>query len=133
MPCVPPPHPPIKKTPGNQFFGITQCVGESPQSYVARIKAKASMCDFRVVTKCSATCTNNTDLGVSYSDDAIENEMIAGLANPDHRLHLLKEDDKYPTLQDKLKSLDTIFQHEKEQQTNSTTEASSLQGVFQEN
>ena len=122
-----------KTTHRNQFFGITQCVGESPQSCVARIKAKESLCDFRVVTKCSATCTKNTDVGVSYSDDAIQNEMIEGFANPDHRLHLLKEGDKYPTLQDKLKSLDTIFQHEKEQQTNPTTEASSLQGVFREN
>ena len=46
----------------NQFSNIVQSPGESFQSYFARIKAKATLCDFIVNSKCSNNCTKNLDI-----------------------------------------------------------------------
>ena len=46
----------------NQFSNIVQSPGESFQSYFARIKVKATLCDFMVNSKCSNNCTKNMDI-----------------------------------------------------------------------
>ena len=66
-----------------QFSGLKQDQGEPFQRYVPKLKAKASLCHF-VVTgryKCSEACTKDIDkeLSVSYRDDMVESQMVAGL------------------------------------------------------
>ena len=85
-----------------QFSGLKQDHGEPFQRYVPKLKAKASLCQF-VVTgryKCSEACTKDIDkeLSVSYRDDMVESQMVAGLYNPEHRTRVMQEADKAEVL-----------------------------------
>ena len=57
-----------------RFFRITQAEGESLNRFVARLKAQAALCDFRI------TCTPTESH--SYSEEMVAHQMISGLANP---------------------------------------------------
>ena len=92
----------------NRFHTTVQTQGENPQAFLSRLKAQASLCNFILVTKCSAACVKDTDTRNSYMDDAVSSQLIAGLANPDHRQKLLTEAATYPTLDDKMTLLDNL-------------------------
>ena len=106
----------------NNFFNVVQSPGEAPQSFVANNKAKAALCDFTIKTKCSEACTKDKAVTVSYQEDAVENQLIAGLANPEHRQRILVEADKYPTLLDKVALLDDLYTLEKDGDTDPSSE-----------
>ena len=108
----------------NNFFSMVQSPGESPQSYVARLKSRASLCEFSVPYKCSEACVKDKDMVLPYFTDAVENQLVAGLANPEHRRKLTLEAATYPTLQDKLNLLDQIHTHEREQNSASSEQRS---------
>eukprot|EP00112_Aurelia_sp_Birch-Aquarium-sp1_P005669 Seg1645.4 transcript_id=Seg1645.4/GoldUCD/mRNA.D3Y31 product="putative serine/threonine-protein kinase" protein_id=Seg1645.4/GoldUCD/D3Y31 len=85
-----------------------QSPGESITRYLARLRAQATLCDFRV------PCTNDACVtDVSYAEDMISGQMIAGLANVEHQCKILAEATTLPTLKakfDKLVSLETTDQ-----------------------
>ena len=95
---------------------IVQSPGESFQSYFARIKAKATLCDFTVKAKCSNNCTKNLDILISYMDKAIKSQLITGSDNPDHSQRLVVEVDKYTNTAEKLALLDNLYTHRREQE-----------------
>ena len=111
-----------------QFSGLKQDQGESFQRYVPKLKAKASLCHF-VVTgkyKCSEACTKDIDkeLLVSYRDDMVESQMVAGLYNPEHRTRIMQEADKLKSFDDKFKALATM--HSTEVSTSKLDSASAM-------
>ena len=91
---------------------MTQQPGQSPQSFIGRLKAKAHLCKFEVETLCNTDCLKDTAVKVQYLEDAVESQMIAGLVNPDHQQKLLIDATTNPNLADKMAFLDTIFMPE---------------------
>ena len=91
-----------------KFHGLHQSPGESITCYLACLKAQAALCKFRV--KCNnGMCTAE----VSYADDMISGQLIAGLANVEHQGKVLAEASSLKTLKekfDKLISLETTDQ-----------------------
>ena len=88
-----------------RFTRITQVDGESVNKFVARLKAQATLCDFKV--RC-----NNPDCGrdVSYSEEMVSHQMVSGLSNAQHQSKILAEAATISTFQekfDKLISLET--------------------------
>ena len=77
-----------------------QSEGESITHYLARLKAQATFCDF-LVTCSSTTCVER----VSYADDMISGQMIAGLFNTDHQSRVMAEAATFTTLQQKFHKL----------------------------
>ena len=57
-----------------EFHQITQKDNESMTQYMARIKAKADLCQFKSTCSC--------DIVVSYKDDMVATQAINGLTNP---------------------------------------------------
>ena len=69
-----------------QFFKMMQAEEESITHYVARLKAQATLCEFKVECT-SGTCNSQ----VSYAEDMISTQMVAGLRNQDHQTRVLAE------------------------------------------
>ena len=90
-----------------QFVNIRQKQGESMNSYFGRLKAEAALCDYRVSapTACpdvACTCAHH-GIQVSYQDDMVSTQMVAGIYNTDHQSKVLAESAN-------LASLDAKFQ-----------------------
>ena len=93
-----------KEVHSQQFHAMHQKEGELVTHFLARLRSQANFCEFSV--KCNNSC--NSD--VSYSDDMISGQLIAGLNNVDHQNKVLAEAAKLPSLQSKfdlLVSLET--------------------------
>ena len=91
-----------------KFHSLHQLPGEPVTQYLARLRAQAALCEFRV------TCTNGTCVApVSYAEDMIAGQLIAGLANVEHQGTILAEASTLTTLQakfERLVSLETTDQ-----------------------
>ena len=102
-----------------KFHTLHQSPGESITRYLARLRAQAALCEFRI------TCPNSTCASqVSYVDDMISGQMIAGLANMEHQSKILAEAAMLDSLQkkfDRLVSLETTDQSTSHLQTPITT------------
>ena len=88
-----------------KFFKMLQSEAESITHFVARLKAQATLCEFKVACQ-STTC----DCVVSYADEMISNQMISGLRDQEHQTRLLAEAATLSTFAekfDKLVSLET--------------------------
>ena len=99
-----------KESHRNQFFNLAQMPGEAPQNYVSRIRGKGALCHFVVKYNCSEGCAQDKEIEISYVEDAVENQLVAGVANPDHKHRLLTE--KHETLAEKLALLDTLHMND---------------------
>ena len=92
-----------------QFVHCKQKQGESLNSYHGRLKAESKLCDFRIPapTTCSVnTCTcPNHGMQISYQDDMVATQLVAGLYNTEHQVKVLSESATLTTLEDKLKRL----------------------------
>ena len=92
-----------------QFVNCKQKQGERLNSYHGRLKAESKLCDFRVPapTTCSVnTCTcANHGMHISYQDDMVATQLVAGLYNSEHQVKILSESATLTTLEDKLKRL----------------------------
>ena len=88
---------------------LKQKPGESINAYYGKLKAESSLCDLRVAAP--ATCgsvdchCDNHGIQVSYQDDLVATQLIAGLYNSDHQAKVLSESANLPTLDDKLQRL----------------------------
>ena len=91
-----------------KFHNLHQAEGEPITHYLARLRAQTSLCEFR--TPCpNSTCGSQ----VSYAEDMISGQMMAGLANVDHQGKVLAEAASLKDLQakfDKLVSLEATDQ-----------------------
>ena len=91
-----------------KFHNLHQAEGESITHYLVRLRAQASICEIQ--TPCpNSTCGSQ----VSYAEDMISGQMIAGLVNVDHQRKVLMEAASLKDLQakfDKLVSLEATDQ-----------------------
>lgn len=85
------------------FGKLSQSEKETITHYVARLKAKAALCDFNVV--CTVT---DPPTPVSYADQMIAQQMIAGLRNQQHQSKILSEASILPTLLSKIERLQSL-------------------------
>ena len=100
----------------NTFVQLKQKQGETISSYLGRLKAEASLCEFRQAApdSCSVqTCTcRNHGIKVSYEDDQVATQLVAGLYNSDHQARILSESSSLKTLDTKVQRLLALEQSE---------------------
>ena len=72
------------------FNGLVQAEGESIARFVGRLKAQASLCNFKVQCSCNRE--------VSYAEEMISQRVVAGLSNPEHQSKILSEANDLNTL-----------------------------------
>ena len=87
------------------FNKLDQAEGESITQFVSKLKEKSHHCDF--VVTCKNTACNAE---VSFADEMVTYQMIAGLHNQDHQMRVLAEAEQLKTFKekfDKLISLET--------------------------
>ena len=84
------------------FNMMVQNPGESVTNYVARLKAKAFLCDFEV------TCTDgahDVPISISYAEQMVAQRLVAGLSNQEHQRKILAEAPTLVSLSDKVARL----------------------------
>ena len=72
------------------FGKLNQSVGESITHFVAKLKSQAMMCSFTVECTCK--------LKVTFLDEMIKQQLVAGLRNVDHQAKILSEAQTLNTL-----------------------------------
>ena len=83
------------------FNKMHQNSGEPITNYVARLKAKAFLCEFNI--RC---IHHNPDpVIVSYAEEMVSQRLIAGLYNHEHQSKILAEAPLLPSLADKITRL----------------------------
>ncbi len=87
-----------------EFYLLKQDEGEPVAKFVAHLKSKATMCDYNTVL---VEAKQQGDK-VTYQDNMVELQMIAGIYNPDHKVRILTDADKLPTFADKYNALVTM-------------------------
>ena len=83
-----------------KFHTLHQSPGESITRYLAKLRAQAALCEFRIMCL-NGSCASQ----VSYADDMISGQMIAGLANIEHQSKILAEAAMLDSLQKKFDRL----------------------------
>ncbi len=79
------------------FSRINQTDGELASKYVGRLKVKASLCDFTVECSCGKT--------VSYAGEMVSQQLVSGLANPEHQAKVMADAKELPTLEKKIEKI----------------------------
>lgn len=93
------------------FSKMIQNQGESITCYVARLRSKAFLCEFEVKCSCTPVTT------VSYANEMVAQQLVAGLCNADHQRKVLSEATTLSTLALKIERLQVL----------ETTEASAVE------
>ena len=92
-----------------QFVKLRQKQGESINSYYGRLKAESSLCELKVTAPATCGSTDcqceNHGVQVSYQEDLVATQLIAGLYNAEHQAKILSEGSTLPSLNDKLQRL----------------------------
>lgn len=81
------------------YSQLTQHNGETATKYVGRLKSQAVLCEYRVV--CGCGCAKE----VSFADQMIAQQLVAGLVNPEHQSRIMSEAHDLPNLQSKVDRL----------------------------
>lgn len=76
-----------------QFFTLRQSDCESVTNFISRLKAQAMLCAFNG----KGSCAQDACI-VSYSEDMVKSQLIAGLRNPAHQSKVLSEMEALKTL-----------------------------------
>lgn len=85
------------------FNNMAMNQGETVTTYVARLKAKAFLCQFEV------RCTScDPPVSISYAEEMVSQRLIAGHNNPDHQRKILSEAATLTTLAEKVKRLQIL-------------------------
>ena len=63
------------------FSKLTQSTGETITHYVARLNAKASLCNFNIEFACNEK--------VSFAEEMVAQQLVAGLRNKEHQSKVL--------------------------------------------
>ena len=86
------------------FFRMVQGEKESVNTFMAKLKAQAALCDFTVNSSCSkANCAHQQS--VSFAEAMICHQMVSGLNDQDNQAQLLSEAEKLDTLEKKFERL----------------------------
>ena len=79
------------------FSRLKQTDGELASQYVGRLKVKGSLCDFSVNCSCGR--------GVSYAADMVSQQLVSGLANPEHQAKVIAQAKTLTTLEKKVETV----------------------------
>lgn len=82
-----------------QFFVMRQSDGETITSFISRLKSQAMLCAFNC---------GNQQCTMSFSEDMIKSQIIAGLRDTSHQSKILAEITSLPTLNDLTRRLLTL-------------------------
>ena len=100
-----------------QIVNLKQKQGETISSFYGRLKSEAALCDF--VQCAPTTCADgnacnckNHGVRVSYNDDMVATQLVAGLYNTDFQAKILAESTSLTTLDQKLNRLLTLEKSE---------------------
>ena len=112
------------------FNMLFQDHGEPVTQWIARVKAQAFLCDFKV--PCTCCVAPDGPVMISYAEEEIAQRVVAGLYNQEHQRRILSEASTLTTLEMKekrLKVLEATEQsaqslHRPSPQNKSTSEAS---------
>ena len=90
------------------FGKLIQSEGESITHFIARLRSQAALCEFSVTASvpCDDDITYNVQ--VSFGDEMIAQQLIAGLFNHDHQSKILSEAASLPTLREKIDRLQAL-------------------------
>ena len=84
---------------------MVQGENESVNTFIAKLKAQAALCDFTVNSSCSkANCAHQQS--VSFSEAMICHQMVSGLNDQDNQAQLLSEAEKLDTLEKRLLAME---------------------------
>ena len=92
-----------------QFVRLRQKQGENVTAYLGRLKSDAKLCSFEVSAPATCgdgacTCANH-GVQVSYRDDMVATQLVAGLYNSDHLGKVLSESAELPDLESKFQRI----------------------------
>ena len=82
------------------FGKVKQGDGESITHFVARLNAQAALCNFSVTCSCEAE--------VSFAEDMVSQQLVAGLRDQNHQSKVLAEATSLKTLQLKVERLQSL-------------------------
>ena len=85
------------------FSKLTQMEGETITQFVARLKSQATLCQFKIVC-----ADHQPPIHISYADEMITQQLIAGLRNDQHQSRILAEVASLPTLAEKIQRLQCL-------------------------
>ena len=88
------------------FNSLFQDQGEPVTQWVARVKAKAFLCEFKV--PCTCCTAPNGPVMISYAEEEIAQRVVAGLYNQEHQRRILSEASTLTTLEMKEKRLKVL-------------------------
>ena len=88
------------------FNMLFQDHGESVTQWIARVKAQAFLCDFKV--PCTCCVAPNGPAMISYAEEEIAQRVVAGLYNQEHQRRILSEASTLTTLEMKEKRLKVL-------------------------
>jgi hypothetical protein len=95
-----------------KFSTLRQQDGETVTNYVGRIKSQVALCEFTVTSTCKeegcGTRARPTTTIVSYAEEMISHQVIAGLANHEFQSRVLSEAATLTTLDAKVNRLQTL-------------------------
>ena len=90
------------------FGKLFQSEGESITHFVARLRSQATLCKFSVPAVITCDHDETYQYQVSFSDEMISQQLIAGLFNHDHQSKILSEVASLPTLREKIDRLQVL-------------------------
>ena len=89
---------------GQNFFKMKQDTGEPINKFVARLKAQANLCNFKVEFKCDHEPTEGKHT-VSFTEAMLSHQLVSGLADEEWQAKMLAEADKLDSLNKKFDML----------------------------
>lgn len=81
-----------------RYSQLKQEDGEPITKYVGRLKSQAVLCEYKVKCQCCET-------DVSYANEMVSQQLITGLANPEHQSRVMSEAQDLAELQNKIDRL----------------------------
>lgn len=85
------------------FTKLTQMEGETITHFVARLKSQAALCQFNI-----ACADHNPPIQISFADEMVTQQLIAGLGNQQHQSRVLAEAGTLTTLAAKIDRLQCL-------------------------
>ena len=94
------------------FFRMKQDIGEPIHKFMARLKAQANLCNFKVECTCAHTPTESEDKHlISFSEAMLSHQLVSGLADEEWKEKMLAEADTLNSLSkkfDRLVCIETV-------------------------
>ena len=95
---------------------MRQGEGEDLAQFLAKLKAKAALCDFSVIAH-RPLAESDEPGPLSYEEDVLQTQLIVGLRNTDHQNRILAEADQCPDLETTYRRLQAMQTAENSERT----------------